>query len=57
MKSFTLFLVALLAMVVASQILEQKQQPVPKSLAEALTVAAGTYSAHFKKLPGKRNRL
>ena len=57
MKSFTLFLVALLAMVVASQILEQKQQPVPKSLAEALTVAPGTYSAHFKKLPGKRNRL
>ena len=53
MNSFTLFLVAVLAMVVTSQILEQVQQPVPRTLAEAMTVATGTYSAHFKKLPGK----
>ena len=46
-------LVAVLAMVVTSQIVDQVEQPVPQTLAAAMTVAAGTYSAHFRKLPGE----
>ena len=53
MNSFTLSLVAALAMVVTSQIVDQVEQPVPQTLAEAMTVATGTYSAHFRKLPGE----
>ena len=57
MNSFTLVVVALLAIAVTSQLLDQVQQPVPRSLAEAMTVASGTYSAHFKKLPGKMKNI
>ena len=53
MNSFSLMLVAVLAMVVTSQIVDQFEQPVPQTLAAAMTVAAGTYSAHFRKLPGE----
>ena len=53
MNSFTLTLVTVLAMVVTSQIVDQVEQPVPQTLAEAMTVATGTYSAHFRKLPGE----
>ena len=53
MNSFTLTLVAVLAMVVTSQIVDQVEQPVPQTLAEAMTVATGTYSVHFQKLPGE----
>ena len=53
MNSFSLTLVAVLAMVVTSQIVDQVEQPVPQTLAAAMTVAAGTYSAHFRKLPGE----
>ena len=38
---------------ISGRVVDQVKQPVPQTLAAAMTVAAGTYSAHFRKLPGE----
>ena len=53
MKYGTLVLVAILGVVVASQLIEQVEASVPQSLAEAFRTQAEAYAAHFRKLPGK----
>ena len=47
--------VAILGVVVTSQLIEQVEVSVPQSLAEAIRTKAGAYAAHFRKLQGKEH--
>ena len=55
MRYRTLVLVAILGVVVTSQLIEQVEVSVPQHLAEAIRTKAGAYAAHFQKLPGKEH--
>ena len=50
--------IALLLMIVLttgwSELVARPTPQIPATITEALTVSKGTYSAHFKKQPGKR---
>ena len=45
-------MIALLGIVVASNMIDQVERSVPQSLAAAIKTKPGDYAAHFRKLPG-----
>ena len=49
--------IALLLLIVLatgwSELMHRPTQQIPATMTEALTVSKGTYSAHFRKQPGK----